>query len=236
MSAKEYRLSLSRVSQAVESYTFQVLARLATSKLSQKQWLGLVLALFPHIRDGRLKTLALAADFYQKERDKHEISVPFAPHDINIGVYTPQAAARALEPVRAVLLGLDKLQPQDKALNAAKQASRFAALHVEHGARDGLQAMVKADEAALGWARTDPEPPSCAFCLTLISRGPVYKHGSNTEAAPYHLNDTCVLVPVFTKTGWAGEEHFIAAKKVYKEALRRVGGDTSQVINELRKL
>lgn len=240
MSAQDYRLSLSSVSKLVESYIFHVLMGLVNSKLSQKQWVGLIAVLFPHIRDGRLKILAIAADFYEKERKKHPVKVPFAPHDIHISQYTPRATATVLEPVRAVLLGLKKLDSKEQYLNAATQASRLGTLHVEQGARDGLQGMVRADEAALGWARTDPEPPTCAFCLTLISRGPVYKtqpvEVGGLSASAYHPNDTCVFVPVFAKTGWPGEQQFKEAKKAYKAAAQRVGGDTNHVINELRKV
>lgn len=72
--------------------------------------------------------------------------------------------------------------------------------HVLDGGRDTIIRSVDADKKALGWARvTDGDP--CAFCLTLASRGPVYK----TEAsAGFEAHDHCgcMAEPFYRGSQW----------------------------------
>jgi hypothetical protein len=75
-----------------------------------------------------------------------------------------------------------------------------------------------------GWARIDPEPPTCPFCTVLISIGPMH---SDPQKAHFHKGDTCevVLVPKGSKD-YEGVDQVKAAEAKYKQAVRLNGGKT----------
>ena len=83
---------------------------------------------------------------------------------------------------------------------AAGAASRFAL----NGGRDELLGQVRQDRRALGWQRVGAEAP-CAFCLMLISRGPVYK-GQSTADFESHDNCQCAAEPVMSEAAaWTSQ-------------------------------
>lgn len=59
--------------------------------------------------------------------------------------------------------------------------------HVLNGGRETILQSVAADDQAVGWARVTDGAP-CAFCLTLASRGAVYK---TEETAGFEAHDHC---------------------------------------------
>lgn len=70
--------------------------------------------------------------------------------------------------------------------------------HILDGGRQTLIESVQNDPKALGWARiTDGDP--CYFCLTLASRGPVYK---SEKTADFRAHDHCgcTVMPVYKGT------------------------------------
>lgn len=75
-----------------------------------------------------------------------------------------------------------------------------------------------------GWARIDPEPPTCPFCTVLISIGPMK---SDPQKAHFHKGDTCevVLVPNGSKD-YEGAAQVKAAEEKYKQAVLLNGGKT----------
>lgn len=80
---------------------------------------------------------------------------------------------------------------------ALAQVSGAVTRHVLDGGRQTLLDTVQADKHALGWARvTDGDP--CYFCLTLASRGAVYK---TEQSASFEAHDHCgcSAMPVFDR-------------------------------------
>lgn len=72
------------------------------------------------------------------------------------------------------------------------------------GGRDEVLGQVARDPAALGWARVGGADP-CAFCLMLISRGPVYKSEQSASFHP-HYRCECTPQPVFDRSdGWTDQ-------------------------------
>jgi len=70
--------------------------------------------------------------------------------------------------------------------------------HIVNGGRQTLIDAVQNDPQALGWARiTDGDP--CYFCLTLASRGAVYK---TEQTADFRAHDHCgcTVMPVYKGT------------------------------------
>ncbi len=80
------------------------------------------------------------------------------------------------------------------------------------------------DKRLEGWARVDPEPPTCPFCTVLISIGPVR---SDPQKAHFHAGDTCEVVLVRKgQTDYEGADQVKAAEAKYKQAVKLNGGKT----------
>lgn len=92
------------------------------------------------------------------------------------------------------------------------------------------------DKRFEGWARIDPEPPTCPFCTVLISIGPMR---TDPQKAHFHAGDTCevVLVPKGSKD-YEGADQVKAAEAQYKQAVRLNGGktDLAGLVKQLKTL
>jgi hypothetical protein len=92
------------------------------------------------------------------------------------------------------------------------------------------------DKRFEGWARIDPQPPTCPFCTVLISIGP--KRTDPTKAH-FHKGDTCevVLVPK-GETDYEGADQVKDAEEKYKQAVRLNGGktDLAGLVKQLKNL
>lgn len=92
------------------------------------------------------------------------------------------------------------------------------------------------DKRFEGWARIDPQPPTCPFCTVLISIGP--KRTDPTKAH-FHKGDTCevVLVPK-GQTDYEGAAQVKDAEEKYKQAVRLNGGktDLAGLVKQLKNL
>lgn len=88
-------------------------------------------------------------------------------------------------------------QPDQAMKTALVRTSGAVTRHVLTGGRDTILNSVQADPQALGYARvTDGNP--CAFCLTLASRGLVYK---SEQSAGFPAHDHCGC---FAEPGYRG--------------------------------
>ena len=112
---------------------------------------------------------------------------------------SPPRLAAPLEPERLVaslnvtgrvqtVKALRSGQPLEQAMRTALiRTSGAVARHVQNGGRDTVIESVREDRQAVGWARVlGPSP--CAFCLTLASRGAVYKE----QTVGFEAHDHCV--------------------------------------------
>jgi hypothetical protein len=85
-------------------------------------------------------------------------------------------------------------------------------------------------------ARVDHEPPTCAYCTLLNSRGAVYL-SADTAARTLHVADTCSLEFVAKgSTDYPGKALSEAALVKYKEAAKRANPPTTDnILRELNK-
>lgn len=92
------------------------------------------------------------------------------------------------------------------------------------------------DKRFEGWARIDPQPPTCPFCTVLISIGPMR---TDPTKAHFHKGDTCevVLVPKGDKE-YEGADQVKAAEEKYKQAVKLNGGktDLAGLVKQLKTL
>jgi hypothetical protein len=116
------------------------------------------------------------------------------------------------------------------------------------------------DREVVGWARVPTGEETCAFCIMLCSRGPVYMFGDTagllkdstvTEAVAafklkgstdefrpeesdrWHPGCDCTIVPVFDKNeDWPGKQQAKDAMEVWKQAGRAVEYDPNKLYRE----
>ena len=148
----------------------------------------LVTATLPLVRAYNRVSSSLAGSYYQAFRTAEGV----------LGVATPRLAGPiATAQVTASLYVTGQVMTRDAiAAGRTVEQAREAALvrtsgavtrHTLQGGRDTMLQSVAADKQALGWARvTDGNP--CAFCLTLASRGAVYK---TEQSASFLAHDHC---------------------------------------------
>lgn len=90
-----------------------------------------------------------------------------------------------------------------------------------------------------GWARVATGKETCAWCLMLVSRGPVYRSAENAgldldelnalnliaagedvsgAMQQWHDGCDCKVIPVFKQTAWVGEQAQKRAEELWNEA------------------
>jgi hypothetical protein len=148
----------------------------------------LVQATKPLVTVYRNASSTVASAYYNSARTEEQIAGNFAarladpvPEEqlVSSLYVTGQVAARD-----ALGSGQSPVQARQIALT---RVSGAVSRHVLNGGRETILGSVQGDAKALGWARiTDGNP--CAFCMTLASRGAVYK---TEETASFEAHDHC---------------------------------------------
>ncbi|CAN5837861.1 hypothetical protein BH24ACT5_BH24ACT5_04740 [soil metagenome] len=166
-------------------------------------WLSLV---FPLLRRHRNDSARSAAAYYLEHRsDDASDALPFTPAVPEVSSIDARRMLRSLTatgPDRAAvaLLRGDE-QRRASSIGAAGSAATAIRLVLE-GGRSTIHRAVDDDRAALGWQRWSTKPEPCAFCVMLISRGPVYLTEESATTAgfngrAYHDGCMCRARPVF---------------------------------------
>lgn len=134
--------------------------------------------------------------------------------EISARVTGPVAFKERIAGIKRVELApeVEKALIQDAYKKSAEGLAGAMMRHVIDGARQQVQAEIKADPVALGHQRAMKSTNPCYYCAMLASRGPVYKQDSFDASdvrfvgpgnAKVHDNCACSLEPVFTRsTDW----------------------------------
>src|SRR5690606_40305126 len=202
------------------------------------EWLALLELLFPEVQRRRLEAAELGREFFDAERSRQRPDLERA--DTWLDGYTFEDFILDMEPIRKQMSQADA---PEEALG--RFTSRIARV-IENGGRQQIIHAVMNDTTApgvvRGWARVATGREPCAWCLMLISRGPVYQDaeaaGLNlpTNAAldlfrpgggniddymqQWHENCDCKVVPVYSLTDWPGARAQKEAERLWKEATR----------------
>jgi hypothetical protein len=165
-------------------------------------------AIFPAVVASRLRSFSLA-------RAVITTLNPAAP-EVPVPEYRPEFLVKALS---RALLGRTE-DPQQAPL-AIADAAAAVVRHSEQAGREGMIASVQAEDPVNGrWARVARGGVTCAFCLLLVSRGPVYTR--DTAVFQSHPKCDCIAVPA-SGDAWFGREQYLAASKIYAEATQGSG-------------
>ena len=174
----------------------------------------LVTAALALVRVYRNISAAAAAAFYEAFREAaHAAGVPATV--LGSAIPDDQVASSLYVTGRdALRKALAAGQTPDAArATTLVRASGAVTRHIADGGRQTILDSVAADKEARGWARvTDGDP--CYFCLTLASRGAVYK-SEQTASFEAHDHCECIAIPVFDGTTIPGLDKW---KQIYNDA------------------
>jgi len=182
-------------------------------EVDDSMWEELLSLLILPTARARTASAQLALDFFIAQREAEGATGDFTPGE-------PR-------PLTGALFRKIMNQKRDNMRASNTSSEELAALAaravklVENGGRETMMSSVHRDDTVIGWARYDPKPPTCGFCVTMISRGPVYKSeisaGGRTQ---WHDNCSCKVVAVRDANSWPGREGFLKAEALWKEASR----------------
>lgn len=200
--------------------------------LTATAWRFVVRGIFPVIDSARRESAILMREFYDSQRQEHFGNDDY---DIDIPSYEIAWLEEAFKPIfkDARVIDLDDAKIVETAFRAAKE--------VENGGRRTALNAVRGETRRVGFARVATGRETCAFCLMLVSRGPVFKSelkaGAKHEGAAeiletknnvsddelddlmtrWHPGCDCKVVPVFDVNNWAGREDFLRMEEVWKK-------------------
>jgi hypothetical protein len=235
---EQYAAQQAVLSAATVNYVLQFAQFFARPILTAAQWLGLLNLLFPEIYRLRQQSASLARDFYDSQREEHHPNLPL--NERFLEDYEFEWFVENMDPVRQVMSQADS--PEHAMASLALRAVR----EVENAGRRQIIHAVEnepADGVIRGWARVATGAETCAWCLMLVSRGPVYMFASSAglrlddttaarmvaagtdvsaEMDAWHDGCDCKVVPVFVReqSNWPGKQAAKRALELWNEATK----------------
>lgn len=202
--------------------------------LTQTSWRFIVRGMFPIVDSARRESAVLMRQFYDSQRQEH---LGNDDYDIDIPSYDIAWLEESMKPIfrEAKVIEFDDARMVETALRVAKE--------VENGGRRTALNAVRGETRRVGFARVATGRETCAFCLMLVSRGPVYKRelkaGAKHEGAAEIMNEKltnneevdddeldqlmtrwhpgcdCKVVPVFDQNNWVGYDDWKRMEQIW---------------------
>lgn len=247
MNPDEYAAAQAAIASETLNYVLTFSKFFARPALSIAQWLGFLNLLFPQIQAKREQAATLGRVFYDSQREQNHPDIP--RNDRPLEGTTFETFVKNMEPAR---LQMQQENAQDKAIatvavRAVREVENAGRQQVIHAVQNdpGLEAAENAgrptQQTIRGWARVATGRETCAWCLMLVSRGPVYQAAStagldinDTSAAKmiaagtdvsdsmqqWHDGCDCIVVPVFKTQDWPGQAAASRALDLWNDASR----------------
>lgn len=212
-------------------------------RMSRPIWHTLLAAMFPIVTESRRSSAILARQFYDEDRINHGLTDRF---DIDLPDYEWEWFLNAMEPSYEAFVHGDISEGQfaQTGLRAIKEVENAGRKELIKAVRDENQAF---PSARIGWARVATGRETCAFCLMLVSRGPVYEDaaeaGLNDEEKAlelleqgadkatlrelmtrWHPGCDCIAVPVRDINSWEGRDDWKRAEDIWRETTKNYSG------------
>ncbi len=236
-------MQLSQYSRAQRSITaravqliLQILLPFRGVPLTDQSWRFMVRGMFPIVDEARRQSAILMREFYDSQRQEH---FGDEDYDIDLPPYKVEWLEEAMRPIfkTARVIDFDDAKMAEVGMRVAKE--------VENGGRRLALNAVKGETRRVGFARVATGRETCAFCLMLVSRGPVYKTelraGAKHEGAAeildekltnnkeidddeldqlmtrWHPGCDCKVVPVFDRNNWVGYDDWKRMEKIWAD-------------------
>jgi hypothetical protein len=221
--------------------------------LSNPEWVQLLRMAYPQLQSLRQQSAEASRQFYDRERQVYHPELPRFERPLERTDF--RGFLKAMDPVRQRML-----EPETPEPVVAEFTLRFTR-SVEMAGRRQMIDMVESDEAVAEkladrparalvdvnqpvqrWARVATGRETCAWCLMLVSRGPVYRSArsggskfddestvrayvSDSDISEFmnewHVGCDCKVVPVFDLADWPGQEAQGKAEDLWIEASGR---------------
>lgn len=236
MTPDQYAQRLAEIATAVVQYVLKIAKVFPRYELDRTQWIGVLNIVYPEIENRRYEAADIARSFYDAQRKDHHPDL--GRNDQFLVNYSFERFVENMEPARK------RISQMDSRDNAIAHMALQAAREVENAGRRQIIRAVESEpqtKVIQGWARVATGRETCAWCLMLISRGPVY---SAAERAGLDLDDElaarmvaagldvseymeewhtgcdCKVVPVFNVENWVGKKESDLALELWEEATR----------------
>lgn len=230
MQLAEYsRLQRSITARAVQ-LILQLLFPYRGIPLTQTSWRFIVRGMFPIVDSARRESAVLMRQYYDSQRLEH---VGDDDYNIDLPSYELAWLEESLQPIfrEARVIEFSDEKVVETALRVAKE--------VENGGRRTALNAVRGETRRVGFARVATGRETCAFCLMLVSRGPVFKSelkaGAKHEGAAeiletrndfsdeelddlmtrWHPGCDCKVVPVFDQDNWQGRDDYLRMQQIW---------------------
>lgn len=229
MTPEQYAAAQAAIVAAVLKFVGQLSTLFLKPRLDPPDWNTLLELLFPRVEAARTESAELAREFYDSQR---EIEFPDVErNDTFLVEYPIEQFTRDMEPVRR------RISLEDAPPSSVGEIQIRIARTVENAGRQQIIKAVKTEpveKILRGWARVATGRETCAWCLMLVSRGPVYYSAetsglylddesalrmiaAGTDVSEYmeewHDGCDCKVVPVFKRDGWEQSAGGQAAKR-----------------------
>lgn len=166
MTLAEYTAAQAVITAALVRLVLAVLVPFAFGPLQPLAWLGILRTIYPSMVEARRQSAILARSFYDSRREVH--TGTDERHDINLPTYDFLWLEEALRPAFKHFESGDN--PQASVVITGLRVAK----EVENAGRRLLIRGAQSDPFGVRWARVATGKETCAFCLMLVSRGPVY--------------------------------------------------------------
>lgn len=236
MTPEEYAAQQTLISAAVARYVQQFASLFARVELGWPEWIRLLNVLYPEVESRRSQAAELARQFYDSQRDENYPNVP--RNNRPLEGYRFEWFVENMEPARK------RMSQIDSRADAVALMALRAVREVENAGRKQIIHAVENDpepDLIRGWAREATGRETCAWCLMLVSRGPVYM-GADTAGLnldddtaarmiaagedvsehmqEWHTGCDCKVVPVFKVGEWHGQKAADRALDLWNDATK----------------
>ncbi|TWS25359.1 hypothetical protein FK268_09210 [Tsukamurella sputi] len=104
-----------------------------------------------------------------------------------------------------------------------RQIAANLARHALAAGRDAIVATAEQQGEEVGWARVLTGAENCAFCMMLVSRGPVYR-SQRSAGFRAHTHCDCSCTLVFHGKRWHGQDDYERLEDLWAEVTRGESG------------
>lgn len=246
MDIEEYNQLQQQLVNELSNLLLILLRPFLSPALTTLEWAAALRAIFPEVASFRRRSAELGRAFYDAQRDLHVGS----RHDVLLTDYKFEWFEEAMRPSR------EAMRKPGATEEALGQMILRVAKEVENGGRRTILRAVETDRSVKGWARVATGRETCAFCMMMVSRGPVYLSAEsagldaddttaqqlweegdeaalNELAKRWHPGCDCKVVPVFDRKNWPGRDAYLEAERLWIKATKGYRG--KDALNALRR-
>ena len=234
MNLRQFARAQARIALATARLIARVLRPFLIPELNLRDWVDVLATIYPVVEKHRWESAQNGRSYYDYEREQHGLP----RQEELLDSYDFDHFRESMDKYRE-----DFIQ-KDAPEHVLDQIVAESTKQVENGGRRQIiKSVEKAPERLnpnkiVGWARVATGAETCAWCLMMVSRGPVYQFAStagidlddstaldmyqNNEdmkelMIQWHPNCDCKVVPVFDRSNWPGRDAYQRAEQIWRE-------------------